>query len=534
MLALTLGFTACNQQKPGELDPENPTVNPDKPSVTEQLTPEQSKEKMMDVAKRLTGKFNTDDQKAAIELADGLYEKYRDYDWEAFEEYGSNKYDGLFDMPRYIRNVLAQRQSAAAADPVIFSFENESAVFEADDATRSWKYMGKASDNSLILRFKDKDGNSCEAKFWGEGQTKTYEYTHEYWHWEAPIVYVDDSEIGYLSGEVGDYWRTFYHDEQGWYYEEEYYDDYEGYWRYRKVYVSLSEIDNITAYSYNGYYLTYDESAGRFFYSDWSNEYKVVDGERTFRGVVPEKILFSLKQGTNEIIHEESVQDIEENDHVNFSLLVKVVNLSWTVDLKLGYTSGSVAFDFKYGDERLLGAAANMPSYKLFDRPAELSYEEWAEMYGERYEELIKNIGEASALVDLMGEMQIKAKVDNVGYAYRDFARYEGYNTSDRASVQHFCDLINENQTNGLYFNSSTKQAEVRAQVRAEYDSYDGRQWFYPEGVILFLADSTTYAFEEYFVRKPFTDLQYTVEDLVNKYIHLSQFLYGEVGEVHF
>ena len=85
------------------------------------------------------------------------------------------------------------------------------------------------------------------------------------------------------------------------------------------------------------------------------------------------------------------------------------------------------------------------------------------------------------------------------------------------------CIIINERQTNGIYYNSDTKQAELRAQTT--YDGYG----YYPEMVLYFPQDGTTYAVDLYFDRAPFTDLQYTVEDLVNAYIRLSYWLYDEV-----
>ena len=106
--------------------------------------------------------------------------------------------------------------------------------------------------------------------------------------------------------------------------------------------------------------------------------------------------------------------------------------------------------------------------------------------------------------------------------------------------------LINRHQENGLYYGSNLKQAEVVAQVaretryRYDYDYYTGqyREYtvneYYPEGVLYFPSDSTTYAFEQYFNRKPFTDLQYAVEDLANAYIRLSHYLYDEVGDISF
>ena len=77
---------------------------------------------------------------------------------------------------------------------------------------------------------------------------------------------------------------------------------------------------------------------------------------------------------------------------------------------------------------------------------------------------------------------------------------------------------------------------EDEVALKSDYDYYTGQQQeyyrYFPEGVLYFPEDKTTYGFDQYFDRKPFTDLQYTVEDLANKYIQLSKYLYDEVGTV--
>ena len=231
-------------------------------------------------------------------------------------------------------------------------------------------------------------------------------------------------------------------------------------------------------------------------------------------------------------------QEMEKNNHAYFSVLAKIVNLSWTVDVKINSTNGSAAFAFLYDKDRLFSAAVNLPSYKLIDKADSVSYEDWIRQYEERYEELIQAVGNADGAIDLAGEVQLRVKIDNVGYAYRDFKKWDGnYSASSQKGAEELCKLINANQTNGLYYNSDVLQAKVLAQVGVNswQDYYgDTRYDYYPEAVLFFPSDSTTYAFEEYFNRKPFTDLQYTVEDLANAYIKLSKLLYDEIGEIRF
>lgn len=540
--AIFFGFNACNQASSGHNDPEDK----DNDKVTGQLTPEQTKEKLMKIATGITDKFNTEDQKDAIRLFDGLYGKYQDYSFEDAEDFYEGRYDELFRMPQYIRGVLNGSTRAVSDRAYTFSFEGESAIWEADDRNRKWVYAGKAPDNSVILRAKDNNGVMCEAKAWGEGQTQAYSYTWEEYHWEYPYIYLNPSNIisGFASGYYNGAYRDFYFENGSWYY----YDYYYGY-----QYLAFSEIypylDWFSVSDYNYYsYNNYDSHSGRFYRKDYDNGRKVSDGQRTATGILPEKIFFTFKHGNEELIRMELKQEMQKNDHAYFTIFARVINLHWDADFRINSTNGSFAVAFYYGDESLISAIALLPSYKLIDKPDEQSYEDWIEQYEERYGDLLRQIGSADALVDINGKAQGKVNVENGGYIYRDIKRLDdqGVSTESQSGAQQYCEIINDGQTNGIYFNSDTKQADVRMQVFSEerwryyWDDYSGtyREEQYTaygiEPVLYFPSDRTTYAFEQYFNRKPFTNLQYTLEDLVNAYIRLSNYLYDEVGTVEF
>lgn len=504
--------------------PSTPDPNPG----GESMTPEETKEHLMDVAKRMLNQFNTADQKEAIDLADGLYVKYRDYSWRVFEDQYDDRFDDFFRHGvSYIRRVARGESSPTDLDQIIiFGFKEESAIFEADEATHSWKYLGSSPDNSFIMRCKDKNGVLCEAKTWGEGNTHTYEYSWDAYHWEVPQVYVEDITIdwyygyGYYDGQ----YRDFYKDETGgWYY---YNND-------ERVYVAESDIEHIEGTT-DGKYYYWDSEARRWYYNDYDNEHKVSDGKRTIKVVLPDKIYMTLKQGNNEIFRLEVSQEMLKNDHAYFSIFGKLANLSWTSDIRINSTHGSAAFAFIYGGKQFFNIAANLPMYELIGKEDNQSYEDWIEQYEDRYDELFKKIGSADAIVDLFGEVQIKANINNFGYAYRDYMKWDEADNHDnrhtKAMVQQFCSIFNENSTNGIYFNSDVKQAELR--VIAAYDEIE--EWYNPEPVLFFPSDGTSYGFEQYFNRKPFTDLQYMLEDIINAYIQTSQSLFDEVGTVEF
>ncbi|MBR4431644.1 MAG: hypothetical protein IKS76_00420, partial [Paludibacteraceae bacterium] len=126
-------------------------------------------------------------------------------------------------------------------------------------------------------------------------------------------------------------------------------------------------------------------------------------------------------------------------------------------------------------------------------------------------------------------------------YLYRDALKYK-FESRERSEAESLVESINSHVSTGIYYGSDIKQAQVIAQLGRdrdyEYNYNTGTSqefyWYFPEGVLYFPQDKTTYAFDQYFNRKPFTDLQYTVEDLANAYIQLSKYLYDEVGPVQF
>ena len=507
--------------------PSTPTT----PSDGSVYTAEQTKNKLMDVAKRMVDQFNTADQKAVIDLADQLFVKYKEYEWEEVGDHFADRYDPILRMPQYMRGVVQGTQAAAATDVLLaVSFPDESAIFEADDATRTWKYKGKASDNSMILRCKDKNGNTIEAKAWGEGTTKTYEYSWD--EYDYPKVYVGSNFIytEYYGKYRGSY-HWFYKNESGWYY----YDDAQQ----KTVNIDISEVTDIThAEGHVGSeeqyrYLYKDEANGKWYYRDWDQGRTEYLGKNTVQAVLPQKMHFTLKQGSTVLSQCDFAQEMVKNDHANFSVDCKLANLSWNVETKINSTYATAAFEFYYGSKKFLSAAANLPMYKLIGIENGQSYDEWIEQYEDRYEELLKAIGEADGICDLFGEVQIKGHIDNFGYAYRDYKEWynkENYeNRYTKAMVQQFCNVFNDHLTTGLYYNNDVKQAEFRfiANYDERFDDYS------PEAVMYFPMDRTSYGFEQYFDRKPFTgDLKYMVEDLVNKYIQTSPSLYDEVGKI--
>ena len=439
----------------------------------EVLSPEDTKEYLMEVGKRLLNMFKTEDQKDLAELAEGVYTKYKDYDWELLGKDFENKYDHVFNFDRNepspagvvpIARILKYTIDVTEGGDVptgidyVWTFPQDNFIYEADEINKRWNNLGKTSDNSVIIRFKDAKGVQCEIKVWGEGK-------------ETP---------------------------------------YDAYW------------DEMNYSSY------YDEATGRYV-ENTTPRYRHHIG-----AVLPEKIHFVFKQGTKVVSSMDMQQDLQMNDHANMSFNVMFADLRWSADANITMTHASAAFAFTYQDKPIFSAMCNAPVYELLGKKDTQSWEDFAEMYVNQYDYLLKQIGEADGMFDLLGEVQIKAKLDHFGYAYRDWIKWEdtertsGYNS--REAVNQFCSIFNDNSVNGIYYNSDVKQAEIRVQPKYD-EAYN--EWS-PEGVLYFPQDHTTYAFEEYFNRKPFTNFVQMAQDVANKFIQLSEDLENSIGQLSF
>ena len=196
--AMSLTFmTGCDR---GHRNPElNPgeTENPE----NEELTAEDQKNKLMDVASEFIGVFNTADQKDAVEAFDWIVYNYMDYSWDGVDEYYSGVMDDIMNMAARTARSLSEGDFTANAALEIYDFPKFTGIFEADDNTRSWVYVGE-SDN-VTLRCKDRNGNPAEAVLTASGEEIEFESEYQDSNDERHVfTVVIPSEIS-LSVKVG-------------------------------------------------------------------------------------------------------------------------------------------------------------------------------------------------------------------------------------------------------------------------------------------------------------------------------------------
>ncbi len=153
--------------------------------------------------------------------------------------------------------------------------------------------------------------------------------------------------------------------------------------------------------------------------------------------------------------------------------------------------------------------------------------EKVAESNSEEYEEeedeinLRDYITSTSGKVNIMGNVQIsyEAKLDS----YFDNLDAFDYDSEDKQSVQEYCDAWNKSY-NIKFFYSGTdvEQGNLKMQPVLEdsWETFNGRTYeeWGVQPVIVFGADGTSFAFEDYFNQDKFASTDSQLESLLDKY----------------
>ena len=171
ILLLSLVFVACDKKK---MEEEFGDVsNPEK----KELTAEEQKQKLQNVAEELIGVFNTNDQKDVIELVDYLIYKYEEYDWDDVYDFYANKFDFVKSAVEGVK-ALSRGEVSANVSSKVYRFSRFTGVFKANDATKSWEYEGDSEN--IVLLFKNEEGVECKAELIASGVEYTFDYEDDY------------------------------------------------------------------------------------------------------------------------------------------------------------------------------------------------------------------------------------------------------------------------------------------------------------------------------------------------------------------
>ncbi len=470
------------------------------PCVCELLSGDAQKDLLVGVGEDLINIFNPDDQKKAVDLANNLYYKYKNYDWDAiseelWEEYDniySSEFESFFSMPKRMIKLINGKQNATLEDlEILLTLSKFGRVVEFDDNTKSIK-ITKTNEASITAKFSDSQGTKCELKVWGEGKEIEGSYTYESGYWDYPEVW----------------------------------DEYWGEW-----------------------------------VTDWDNGVYVTEGKRTVRVKIPTTIKMHLKQGSEALIAMTFKWDTNLKDYINTSMNLQVVNLEFEEETKVSTTEASAVFSFNYGEKNVIAAAANLPKYSLIAWEGgtditEGEGEEWFEEYGEKYASLLGKVGKGEVSFDILGKVQVKggftdgaALVDannnwNAKYKSNDYTGYwweQPYYSLEAKNEQ--CDFFNKYTYLSVYYNKSIReQAKLLFQpyevngTSFEYNLENGEyeempySCYYIEPAMYFPLEETSIAVMTFFNSSKFLGLIDLVEELANSYVELDSdhLIFGE------
>ena len=193
-VALVLIVSACvisSCKGPLNNDPTGGLL-PEPKDTMAVLSPDDQKNFLVNVGEELINTFNPNDQKEAVELADELYYKYKNYDWDAIgEEFEdelddiySTEFESFFGMPRRMIDVINGKKKVSLENKeILLTLSKFGRIIEFDDKNKTVK-ITKTDDPSVVAKFSDSEGTKCELKVWGEGKEIEGSYTYEDGHWD--------------------------------------------------------------------------------------------------------------------------------------------------------------------------------------------------------------------------------------------------------------------------------------------------------------------------------------------------------------
>jgi|GEM_PF-3119314 len=155
--------------------------------VKSELTADESKQHLQEVAEKFMSYFNTADQEEVIKLVDGLVEKMEDYSWDGITGYFEDELDkkGVYLLPRRVLSVMQQPSIDIALTEL--SANMFSGVFEANDRTHEWRRISEGNKGEIELRLTSMDGKPCVAVLTAKGDTYHWKGDESTEAWEIVV-----------------------------------------------------------------------------------------------------------------------------------------------------------------------------------------------------------------------------------------------------------------------------------------------------------------------------------------------------------
>ena len=405
-LCTTVCLSSCNETK----TPTGGLLEEPKDEM-ELLSPDAQKDLLVDVGEELLNTFNPEDQRAAVELADELYYKYKRYDWdqiyedfeEEFEDIYSREFESFFSLPRRLAGAITDKQSVSLENmEILLTLSKFGYVIEFDDKTESVK-MTETDDASITVKFSDADGTKCEAKVWGEGKEIEGSYTYEDGHWDW----------GY--DEYGNYY------DNGWVVDGK-----------RTIRVKVPTTIKMHLKHGNEALIsfTFNWDSNLEDYVNTSMNLQVINlnfAEETKVSTTAASAVCSFSYGDKPLI-------------AAAANLPKYKLISWEGGKDITVEEG----------------------------------EEWLEEYDDKYASLLGKVGAGEAKVDVLGKVQIKGGITDGAALVDAYYNWDDTRYSDRLKeCEAFCDFMNKYIYLSIYYNNTTtEQAKLLMDTYEDYGWY--------------------------------------------------------------
>lgn len=526
-LCTTVCLSSCNETK----TPTGGLLEEPKDEM-ELLSPDAQKDLLVDVGEELLNTFNPEDQRAAVELADELYYKYKRYDWdqiyedfeEEFEDIYSREFEAFFSLPRRLAGAITDKQSVSLENmEILLTLSKFGYVIEFDDKTESVK-MTETDDASITVKFSDADGTKCEAKVWGEGKEIEGSYTYEDGHWDWGY---DEYGNYYDNGWVVDGKRTI------------------------RVKVPTSIKMHLKHGNEALISFTFNWDSNLEDYANTSMNLQVINlkfAEETKVSTTTASAVCSFSygdkplvaaaanlpkyeliswEGGNDITEEEGENWLEEYSDKYASLLGKVgageakVDILGKVQIKGGVTDGAALVDAYHNWEDKYN------DYNWEDYNRTFTYT-WVHEYWDWWYDEYGNWNEGYKTVYEEQEGSYNAWWERPYYTLK--------------AKQEQCNFLNKYAYLSVYYNNTvTEQAKFMMDVYEKQETYDPAGWlrydseytnlpdpiqysyYGVEPIMYFPQEETSIAITTYFNSSKFLGLIDLVEDLANSYIALDK-----------
>lgn len=273
---------------------------------------------------------------------------------------------------------------------------------------------------------------------------------------------------------------------------------------------------------------TYNYTFYRGAEGEFSERYTSSANEKiTMTATLPERMCMTLTQDGVELVRLVVGTDIVENQHYNQNITLTVANINYISQINCSHTSANAVFGLNYGNQAIMYAEIKVPNYSIPTKTNNQTYEEYGEHIADHWEDIVNSVGTATAYINMMGTVQLRAAVTNVGDLVADYRNwidnYDSYMNEHmtREAARALCNIYKHNSRTGVYYGTNDRQAELVLDSYMDNYYYYSNRSYLIEPLIHFISDDTQYSFTEYFTEARYANIIDLTENLVNSYLRM-------------